>query len=186
MFTEVVLLLTFRDHCTITTHLPHQTPICQPFFCYWQVDIMPYADPNAQFLELHALKVFTTRCKHLSQLMKVVTLLCQVFMFMTTSKKWLFQIWNLKHCVKTLHFLLNDAMFWTMFFNFQRCNDLTMFQKNAKHRANDASNDVHRPPLIADHNHFNEKSIVWIAPQAYYCDDDEIKAWWITITTSKI
>ena len=22
-----------------------------------------------------------------------------------------------------------------------------MFQKNAKHRANDASNDVHRPPL---------------------------------------
>ena len=26
-----------------------------------------------------------------------------------------------------------------------------MFQKIAKHRANDASNDVHRPPLIAEH-----------------------------------
>ena len=25
-----------------------------------------------------------------------------------------------------------------------------MFQKIAKHRANDASNDVHRPPLTAD------------------------------------
>ena len=25
-----------------------------------------------------------------------------------------------------------------------------MFQKIAKHRANDASNDVHRPPLIRD------------------------------------
>ena len=26
-----------------------------------------------------------------------------------------------------------------------------MFQKIAKHRANDASNDVHRPPLLAPH-----------------------------------
>ena len=26
--------------------------------------------------------------------------------------------WNLKHCVKTSYFLLNDAMFWTMFFIF--------------------------------------------------------------------
>ena len=28
-----------------------------------------------------------------------------------------------------------------------RCDVLTMFQKIAKHSANDASNDVHRPPL---------------------------------------
>ena len=34
-----------------------------------------------------------------------------------------------------------------MFFIFKRCDVLTMFQKIAKHRANDASNDVHRPPL---------------------------------------
>ena len=38
-------------------------------------------------------------------------------------------------------------MFWMMLFNFYRCDFLTMFQKTAKHRANDASNDVHRPPL---------------------------------------
>ena len=28
-----------------------------------------------------------------------------------------------------------------------------MFQKIAKHRANDASNDVHRPPLHPNHHH---------------------------------
>ena len=48
---------------------------------------------------------------------------------------------------KTSHFLLNDAMFWTMYFNFWLCDFLTMFQKIAKHRANDASLTMHRPPL---------------------------------------
>ena len=39
-------------------------------------------------------------------------------------------------------------MFWTMYFNFWRCNFLTMFQKIAKHRANDALHTIHRTPLI--------------------------------------
>ena len=49
---------------------------------------------------------------------------------------------------KTSHFLLNDAMF-------QRCYekniDLDVFDdvwKKTKHRINDASNDVNRPPLL--------------------------------------
>ena len=45
--------------------------------------------------------------------------------------------------------ILNYAIFCSMFFNFERCDLLTMFQKIAKHRANDASNNVHRPPLPA-------------------------------------
>ena len=33
-----------------------------------------------------------------------------------------------------------------------------MFQQIAKHRANDASNDVHRPPLFPSHTH---NPVIW-------------------------
>ena len=48
---------------------------------------------------------------------------------------------------KTSHFLLNDAMFQRCF---EKNIDLDVFDdvwKNPKHRINDASNDVNRPPL---------------------------------------
>ena len=53
-----------------------------------------------------------------------------------------------KTSCKTLCFFLNDAMFWR-FFGKQNI-DVDVFDnvpQNAKHRANDASNDVNRPPL---------------------------------------
>ena len=36
-----------------------------------------------------------------------------------------------------------------------------MFQKIAKHRANDASNDVHRPPLLSSPN--DDRFLHWLA-----------------------
>ena len=51
--------------------------------------------------------------------------------------------------LKTSHFLLNDAIFfYQCLTNFYRCNFLSMFEKDVKHRANDASNDGHRPTLM--------------------------------------
>ena len=47
---------------------------------------------------------------------------------------------------KTLHILLNDAMFQQCFEKTSTLMFLTMFEK--KHRLNDASNDVNRPPLV--------------------------------------
>ena len=38
-----------------------------------------------------------------------------------------------------------------------------MFQKIAKHRANDASNDVHRPPLLRTHNDARWKALKGLA-----------------------
>ena len=49
---------------------------------------------------------------------------------------------------KTSHFLLNDAMFQRCF---EKNIDLDVFDdvwKKPKHRINDASNDVNRPPLV--------------------------------------
>ena len=49
---------------------------------------------------------------------------------------------------KTSHFLLNDAMFQRCF---EKNIDLDVFDdvwKKPKHRINDASNDVNRPPLL--------------------------------------
>ena len=44
-----------------------------------------------------------------------------------------------------------------MFFNFERCDFLTMFKKIAKHRANDASLMMHRPPLPVNEFSFHIK-----------------------------
>jgi len=52
-----------------------------------------------------------------------------------------------KTSCKTSCFFLNDAMFWRCFW---KNIDVDVFDdvlQNAKHRANDASNDVNRPPL---------------------------------------
>ena len=52
-----------------------------------------------------------------------------------------------KTSCKTSCFFLNDAMFWRFFW---KNIDVDVFDdvlQNAKHRANDASNDVNRPPL---------------------------------------
>ena len=51
---------------------------------------------------------------------------------------------------KTSHFLLNDAMFQRCF---EKNIDFDVFDdvwKNTKHRINDASNDVNRPPLCTN------------------------------------
>ena len=52
---------------------------------------------------------------------------------------------------KTLCFFLNDAMFWQCFAEvFEKNIEVDVFDdvlQNAKHCANDASNDVNRPPL---------------------------------------
>ena len=56
---------------------------------------------------------------------------------------------------KTSHFLLNDAMFQRCF---EKNIDLDVFDdvwKNPKHRINDASNDVNRPPLGGGHSKRN-------------------------------
>ena len=49
---------------------------------------------------------------------------------------------------KTSHFLLNDVMFQRCFEKNIDLNVLTIFEKT-KHRINDASNNVKRPPLHA-------------------------------------
>ena len=56
-------------------------------------------------------------------------------------------VWN---GIKASHFLLYNAMFSKMFL-IEHCSPmfLTMFYKKAKHRTNDASNNVNRPPLHA-------------------------------------
>ena len=56
---------------------------------------------------------------------------------------------------KTSHFLLNDAMFQRCF---EKNIDLDVFDdvwKNPKHRINDASNDVNRPPLLEARLHWH-------------------------------
>ena len=62
----------------------------------------------------------------------------------------MFSLWNLKHRAKTLHFLLSNAMFCTMFF--LKTLSPYVFDdvlQKAKHRTNNASNGVNRPPLLA-------------------------------------
>ena len=53
---------------------------------------------------------------------------------------------NLKHRAKRSHFLLNDAMFCTMFFKNIAPDDFDDVLSKANHCTNDASNDVNRPP----------------------------------------
>ena len=48
---------------------------------------------------------------------------------------------------KTSCFFLNDAMFWRCFWKNINVDVFDDVLKNAKHRANNASNDVNRPPL---------------------------------------
>ena len=52
-----------------------------------------------------------------------------------------------KTSCKTSCFLLNDAMFWRCFWKNIDVNVFDDVLQNTKHRANDASNDVNRPPL---------------------------------------
>ena len=63
---------------------------------------------------------------------------------------------------KTSHFLLNDAMFQRCF---EKNIDLDVFDdvwKKPKHRTNDASNDVNRPPLSKiPYTQCNEKKNYW-------------------------
>ena len=56
---------------------------------------------------------------------------------------------SLKHktSCKTSCFFLNDAMFWRCFWKNIDVNVFDDALQNAKHRANDASNDVNRSPL---------------------------------------
>ena len=42
-----------------------------------------------------------------------------------------------------------------------------MFQKIAKHRANDASNDVHRPPLTEIHEEVDNVGVIGRTDQSW-------------------
>ena len=55
---------------------------------------------------------------------------------------------NPKTSCKTSGFFLNDAMFWRFFWKNIDVDVLDDVLQNAKHRPNDASNDVNRPPLL--------------------------------------
>ena len=71
-----------------------------------------------------------------------------IFGWITKILLWPFmEFLNPKTSWKTSCFFLNDAMFWRCFW---KNIDVDVFDdvlQNAKHRANDASNDVNRPPL---------------------------------------
>ena len=55
-----------------------------------------------------------------------------------------------KTSCKTSGFFLNDAMFWRFFWKNINVDVFDDVLQNTKHRANDASNDVNRPPLICN------------------------------------
>ena len=71
-----------------------------------------------------------------------------IFGWITRLLPWLFMEFpKPKTSWKTSCIFLNDAMFWRCFW---KNIDVDVFDdvlQNAKHRANDASNDVNRPPL---------------------------------------
>ena len=71
-----------------------------------------------------------------------------IFGWITRLLPWLFiEFPKPKTSWKTSCFFLNDAMFWRCFW---KNIDVDVFDdvlQNSKHRANDASNDVNRPPL---------------------------------------
>ena len=101
---------------------------------------------------------------------------------MLSVSGWAF--WNLEHRVKTSYFLLNDAMFWTMFLIFYWCDVLTMFQKIAKHRAN----DVHRPPLtIRIHDSRMPTFLIWAFSRdsfSHWSHFLSSRPWWFNLYQS--
>ena len=65
--------------------------------------------------------------------------------------------WTCYFCViqtsyEISYFFLNDAIFYRCLTNSYLCDLLSMFVRNVKHRANDASNDGHHPPLVTTAN----------------------------------